>query len=511
MTASCGGPAVPVPAIRTGGELLVKTSVEPVEEFKVRIRLEVEPDEFEKEVDHAARHFAGELKIPGFRKGKAPRQVIEAHVGPGALREEALNHALPKYLTEAIDAEGLDVIAAPEIEKVDASEGTPLVVEALLGLRPEIEAPDFESFEVTVASPEVGEDEIDQQIDAMRRGLAPVETVSRPAADGDFVLIDLRGYQHDEEIPGSVLTDFLYEVGSATIVPELDEELAGKRSGDILKFNAVLPEQFAESAGEEAAFSVIVKEVRERRLPELTDDWVDENSEFDTVAELRADTRRRLEILKNLQSGSEARHQLMKLLAESVKLELPEALIDDEVRHFANSLAARLAANKMTFNDFLAATGQTEADVRGEWRGVADENVRSELALRAIAKAEGIEPSEEDRIAQVARIAQTSGKEPQEVAAALARGGGWAAMDADIIKMKALEVVLGRADVRDESGDKVDLTNVAGSGPAGGDIDIATGEGDVTEDKAAGDADSGAVSEAGAESGDSSADTGAEG
>lgn len=438
----------------------MKTSTKPLENSQVLLHVEVEPEEFDKALDRAAREIAGSVKIPGFRRGKVPRRVLEARLGTEAITEEAVRQSLPDYLVEAMTAEDIDVIGRPSIDNLVAEGESGLSFDATCDVRPEIEIEGWAGVEVEVPALDVSDEDVDEQINAFRRQSAPVEEVSRPASEGDFVLIDLNGRIHNEEVPGANLTDFLYEIGSALILDELDSELTGKRSGDILKFNAVLPESFGDFAGQEAAFSVIVKEVRERRIPELDDGWVDDNTEFDTVEEFSGDVRNRLEQLRRASVATAAREGTLRAIADLVTEEVPEALIEEESHHILEMMNMRLQMQGLDLGKYLNATGSSIEDVIVEQRETAERNVKADLALRAIARQEALEVSEADRERHLNAMAERSDRSAAEIRESIETTRGWDAIEADIIRHKALDLAIEKAALKDDQGNAVDWSAV---------------------------------------------------
>ena len=263
----------------------MRSTLEPVEGNKVKLSVEVSADEFEKEVDAAFRRIAREVRIPGFRPGKAPRQLLEARLGTDAARSDALQHALPEYYSEAVLEHEVDVIAAPEIDITAGEESGDVVFDAVVEVRPQINLGGYASLRITVDNPEATEDEIAERIDRLRENFAELQTVDRPAIDGDNVSIDIAGTQAGEPQAGLTTEDYLYEVGSGSVVPELDENLRGAKPGDILQFTANHPDPDEDPID----FRVLVKEVKAKILPAADDEWAKEASEFDTLDELRVD------------------------------------------------------------------------------------------------------------------------------------------------------------------------------------------------------------------------------
>src|SRR5207248_1379096 len=294
----------------------MKSTVEPLEGNKVKVSVEVDEAEFDKAIDAAFRKIARQTRIPGFRPGKAPRRLLEARFGVDMAREEALRDALPDYYVKAVEDQAVDAIAAPEIEITGGQESGPVQFEAVVEVRPQVSVAGYQGLRVIVPSPEVTDEEVDRQLDRLREQFGELREVARPAKDADHATVDLRGYRHAEQIEGLTADDFLYEVGSGAVVPELDEQLRGAKPGDILKFNATPPGQ------EEVSFQVLVKDVKEKVLPEVTGEWASEASEFDTVEALKDDIRTRLGAVKRVQAQLSLREQVVDALVELISEEM---------------------------------------------------------------------------------------------------------------------------------------------------------------------------------------------
>lgn len=436
----------------------LSTSVEPLDGHKVRLHVAIPASEFERAVDAAFRKLAADVKIPGFRPGKAPRQLLEARFGADIARREALQDALPGYYAEAVDAEQLDAIAPPEIDITAGEDDGDVEFDAVVEVRPVVTLSGYDALRVEVPNPTVDEDAIDAQIDALRDRFADLAESAAPLTDRDYAEIDIKGYVHDEAVEGLTATDFLYEVGSEMVVPKLDEELRGKRPGDILKFTDVLPERFGDRAGDEVSFQVLVKEVKRKVLPEVDDDWVSEVSEFDTVEDLRADIRKRLEVVGTVQAQMAARDKVLESAADLVDVELPEALVNQELERRLHDLAHRLETQGASIAQYLEATGQEQERFVDAVRQGAIGGVRADLALRAIVAQEGVEVEEGEVDAEVARLAERMEEKPAKVRRDLERRGLLEAVRSDLARGKALQLLVDRATVVDEQGNPLDLT-----------------------------------------------------
>jgi trigger factor len=432
----------------------VRSTLETVEPTKVRINVVVEPDELRPAIDRTARRLSREVRVPGFRKGKVPRQVIEARIGRDALLAEAIEQeAVPEFYAKAIEELGVRPLSRAQVEPPDYTDGEPLSFSATIEVMPDLDLPPYRGIEVERPSLEVTDEHVDAQLERLRERFAQLEVIGRPLAKGDFAQIDLRATHHTEEIPELTRTDFLYEVGSGTVVPELDNELEDKRKGDILRFNATLPEEAGEGlAGREVTFQVLVKEAKAKVLPKLDDDFAQEASEFDTLEELRADLRQRLEEAAEAQRASELETRVLQAYLDQAEVPVPESMVHDELHYRANRFAQQLTMMGTNLDQYLQALGQTADDVEADLRAQSERAVRAQLVLEAIAQAEGFEATEEEIEAELRRQAQRVGRDPEEVRRALA-DGRIGVIAGDILRSKALAYMVEHAEQRDPEPD----------------------------------------------------------
>ncbi len=437
----------------------MESTVEALEDNKVKVTITIDEGEFETDIDAAFKRIAQEVNLPGFRRGKAPRKLLEARLGAGVAREEALREALPRYYADAVVANDVDVIAAPEIEITAGEEEGPITFDAVVEVRPVVTVPGYDGLRVTMPSPEPSDDEITMQIDRMRSLDSTVETVERAAEEGDTVVIDIVGTLDGEEQDGLTTDDYSYEIGSGIITAEVDEQLTGASAGDELDFDATHPDEDEER---QLHFAITVKEVRGRVLPDLTDEWAAENSDFETVAELEEDLRTRMRETRKAQGASQLQEKVGQALAELVELELPEALVSNELNSRLQDLGMRLQAQGLQLEQYLMMTGRSQEQLIDELREAAETSARVDLALRAVAVAEGIECSDEDLDAEIADVAERVGEKPAKVLAQLERNDQIPAVRSDITKRKALEWLLENVEIVDENGDPVDRSLYAG-------------------------------------------------
>ncbi len=431
----------------------MNSTVEALEGNKVKVTVSVDEAEFETDIDAAFKRIAQEVNLPGFRRGKAPRKLLEARLGVGVAREEALREALPKYYAEAVVEHDVDVIAAPELDITGGQEEGTITFDAVVEIRPVVSAAGYDGLRVTMPSPVPSDDEIDAQIDRMRNLDATVETVERPAAEGDTVVIDIVGTLDGEEQDGLTTDDYHYEIGSGVITPEVDEHLTGASAGDDLDFDATHPDEDEER---QLHFTIAVKEVKAKVLPELTDEWAAENSDFETVEELRADLVERITTVRKAQGADQLQDKVAHALAELVTDDIPEALVSGELNGRLQDLGMRLQAQGMGLEQYLMLTGRTQEQLIDELRESAETSARVDLALRAVVVAEGIECTDEDLDAEIDAVAERVGEKPAKVRKQLERNDQLPAVRSDINKRKALEWLLDNVEIVDEHGGPVD-------------------------------------------------------
>jgi trigger factor len=435
----------------------METTVEALEDNKVRLKVAVPASEFEPAINAAFRKLAKEVRIPGFRPGKAPRRLLEAHFGKDVAREQALRDSVPEFYVQAVQAEDLDTIAPPELEITSGQEDGDVVFDAVVQVRPQVEIEGYDSLKITIDNPAVGDEEIDAQIDQLRERFADLGESTAPLGKGDYAQLNIKGYIHDEEVPGLTVSDFLYEVGSELVVPKLDTELEGKRPGDMLKFNDELPARWGDRAGEEVAFQVMVKETKRKILPEATDEWVQEASEFDTLDALRADIRQRMENYRKIQAHLLVRDKALQAVGAKVGIEIPEPLVQEEMERRLHNLLHRLEEQGATVEQYLEATGITQDQLIADIRLESTKAVKADLALRAVVTAEEIVASDEEVEAEIARLAERTGRKPAQLRKEIERAPGLQAVRSELSRGKALQFLVDHASVVDEEGKPVDI------------------------------------------------------
>jgi trigger factor len=427
----------------------MRATTEPMEGNLVRLSVEIDEPEFDRALSDVVRALAKQVRVPGFRPGKVPRKVLEARMGgAGALRAEALRESLPDFYAQAVVDTELDPIAQPEIDITAGEDAGAVTFDAVVQVRPLVAIPGYDGLSVTLPGLGVTDDEMQRQIDRLRENDAELEVVDRPAIDGDLVTIDLHGNDASgAEVVG--VDDYLYEVGTGTVVAELDHELHGAKAGAILAFDAANPAE----PDERVAFRVLVKEVKVKRLPEVTDEWASESSEFDTVSELRADIEKRIGQVKLIQSQMALRQKSIEALSGLVSQDaVPEVLVDAEVNERLHDLQHRLEGQKMGLAEYFQATGTSPDELLAAVRVDAEAAVKADLALRALVEAEEVTLSDEELDAEMTRMAERFGTTPEDLRRQLDTSGRTGAVRSELRKSKALEWLLDHVALFDEEG-----------------------------------------------------------
>jgi len=429
----------------------MRATSEVLEENKVRIAVEVDEDEVEAAVTSAAKALAREVRIPGFRPGRAPRQVVEARIGGAkALRDEAMRELLPDYYARAVSATEVEPISAPELNVTKGEEAGPVEFDAVVEVRPQIRISGYDAMRVTIPSPNATDDEVDELLDQLRETDAVLTDVSRPIATGDHVTMDVTG-RDDEGAEVVSVPDYDYVVGQGSIVDTADDQLSGMRAGETLEVTGLSP------GGTQMSYTLVLKEVREKVLPELTDEWVEENSEYATAQELRDAYLERIRTYKLAQARRAMRDAALgELAAQVADADVPEALVESEARERFQQFQHNLEAEGATLERFFQITHQTPDDLVAMMRAEALRAVKIDLALRALALDEQLDATPEAVDAELARLAADSGRTPAVLRQELDRGGRLGALRAATTKQLAADWVLERVTYVDETGSEID-------------------------------------------------------
>ena len=418
----------------------VKSAVESLSPTRVRISIDLDFKDLEPHVSTAYQTLSQQVSIPGFRKGKVPRQLIDQRVGRGTVLNEAINTALPEFYTQAARDNDVLVVGRPSVDIKELKDNELVKFEVEVDIRPEIKLPDFSTIELSVSDVQVTEKDVDEQIEALRVRFGTLTTIEKDATSGDFVTIDLIAKVDGKEVEGGTANNISYEVGSNRMIDGLDTALEGMKVGENKTFTTQL---VGMKEGETGEVSVTLQAVKKRELPELNDEFAKLASEFETLEELRSDAKERLSRLKAMEQGAEARDALLKHLLDNVEIQVPEQLVKDEV------------------HDHLEKENRLEDEThRTEVTEEITRSVRADFLLDSIVKAEEVQVSEAELTEYLIRTAARYGMSPDQFAQQLSQAGQIAALMAEVSRTKALATVLERVKIKDASGRAIDLSKL---------------------------------------------------
>ncbi len=402
-----------------------------------------------------ARKLARDLKLKGFRPGKAPLPVVEAAVGAERFRSEVIDDLVPPALSDILTEEEISPAVTPQLEGLNDVDGG-VEVEVKVTLWPTIDPPKYRERNVEVDSPIVTDEDLQTQVERILGQFATVEEVDRPAANGDFVSIDLKASVDGESLEDASAAELLYEVGSGMLIEGIDEHAVGAGAGSTFSFDGPLPEGFGDRAGQIVTYEVTVNEVKERVLPELTDAWVDENTEFDTVDALMAELSERLSEAKLNAVARQFSEKALATLVDQVEIEIPEALVRSEMDEHLHRFVHRLEDSEISLDDYFEMSGISQDQFLADLGLQAERSIRNRIVLEAVAKDAGVEVTADDVSAVLQRLAVQSG-DPVAYLRAVRQSGQELALAGDILRNRALDVILSAANPVDEDGNPVDL------------------------------------------------------
>lgn len=436
----------------------MQTSLEPLEGNKVRLLVTISEEEFEKSIDLAYSRFAQQMRIPGFRPGKAPRRIIEQSIPVSEARAQAIKDSLADYYVDAVGEHVIDVIAAPTIDITSGEESGDIVFTAEVEVRPEVRLTGYDELVVVLDIETASPERIEEQIDSMRQRFATLEDTEEALTIGGFARLDIAATIDGEAVPALSAQDFVYEVGSGILVDELDEAVRGSRPGAELSFSSTLTDRFGDREGQVALFTGSVKSAQVKVLPELTDEWADENTESATVDALRTDMALRIDLVAKMQAQMSLRDRVLEELVSIVPIEAPLPLVEREMERRLHDLAHRLEQQGMTIPMYLEAIGQSQEIFVAEVREGSTKAVLVDLGLRSIIAAEEFEASEEEFETEVERILEQVKGSPKKARRQLEQQGVFEAVRFDIERGKALQFLVDNAKVVDAAGNTLDLS-----------------------------------------------------
>jgi trigger factor len=461
----------------------VKTDVEELSPTRVKLTIEVPFEELKPNLDQAYREVARQRRIPGFRPGRVPPRVIDAHFGRGAVLELAVNDALPELYGKALEEHEVTALGQPDVDVSKLDDGKELVFTAEVDIRPGFEIPSLEEISVTVDNAEVTPDQVEEYLGMLRERFASLKGVDRPAENGDFVSIDLAASVDGKPVEDAQASGLSYEVGSGTMLDGLDEAVAGMSAGETKTFQAEL--SGGTLAGDTADVQVTVGSVKVKELPELDDEFAQAASEFDTIGELRASTRRQLESVRLAGQAGQARDRALDALLDRIDIPLPDRIVDAELAGRRESLSDRLERSGLTREAYLSGSGQTEQDLEAELTREARRSVKAGFILDKLAAEEELDVSREELSAYLAEQAYRLGVAPERLVRQLDEQNQLGAAAADVVRGKALRLIAERAKVTDEAGRPVDVQAAVGGDSEAESADDDAGADDAADDDSA--------------------------
>lgn len=451
----------------------MKSTVETVNPTRAKITVEVAFADLKPTLDEAYRTIAQQINVPGFRRGKVPPAVIDRQVGRGAVLDQAINEAVPHFYVEALKEHDLVPLAQPEIEVTKFEDNESLEFTAEVDVQPTIELPEYDGLQVSVADVAVSDADVEEQIHNLRERFASLNDVERAAADGDFVSIDLTARRDGEVVEGGEISGFSHKVGRGDMLPGIDEALQGMSAGEEKVFTSQL--LGGELEGQDVEVTVKVGAVKEQELPELDEEFAQTASEFDTMDELTADVRTRLEKGKRLEQAAEARDAVLEKLLELTEVPVPEGMITEQIAGRREEIERQLGWAGMSLPQYLDEQKQTEDEFEAELEKSVRDGMAAQFVLDAIAKKEEIGIEQEELSEHLWRRAQQSGQDPNEFVQHMVEHNHIPEMVAEVVRGKALAKVVESATVTDASGNVINLKELRADGS------VADGEGDDSD------------------------------
>jgi trigger factor len=439
----------------------VKSTVEQLSPTRVRINVEVPFEELKPDFDKAYKALAQQIRLPGFRPGKAPAKLLEARVGRGAVLEQVVNDTLPGRYSEAVTTAGVKAIGQPEIDITKIEDGELLAFTAEVDVRPEIDLPDYSTLAVTVDPVEITDEAVDEQLLSLRQRFGTLTGVERAVQDGDFVSIDLSAAIDGEAVPEATASGLSHEVGSGQLIEGLDEAIVGLKAGESKDFTTKLVA--GEHADKEAVVTVTVGTVKERELPEADDEFAQLESEFDTLDALKDDLRERVGRVAKVEQAGQIRDKVLETLLETIEVPLPETVVKAEVDAQLHEAVHGLDHDEEQLNALLEAQGTNREQFDKDATEAAEKSVKTQLLLDAIADEAGTEVGQQELTERIIFQAQRYGISPDQFIQQVQQAGQLGAVFADVRRGKALATVVDQVTVTDTSGAAVDTKELFGS------------------------------------------------
>ncbi|MFJ9826102.1 trigger factor [Streptomyces sp. NPDC101160] len=459
----------------------MKSAVETLNPTRVRLTVEVPFEELKDSLDAAYKKINQQVTVKGFRKGKIPARVIDQRFGRGAVLEEAVNDALPKLYNAAVNEAEVNPLGQPEVDITELKDGELLSFTAEVDVRPTIEIPDYSGIEVEVDAIEVTDEDVEKSVEQLRERFASTNPVERAAAEGDVVTIDLEAKVEGEVLPDGVAEGVSYTIGSGELLDGIDAAVTGLEAGGEATFTSEL--KGGSAAGKEAEVTVKVTAVAARELPELDDEFAQMASEFDTLDELKADSRKRLENMKQFDQATQAQERVLEKFLELAEIPVPEKLLEEEINTRKHNLEHhQLGQMGLDLAKYLEFQGKTEEEFDAETREQAVKGIKTQFLLDELVSQQKLNVEQDELTEHLMRRAASSGMSPDQFAQAVVQGGQVPMLVGEVARGKALAVVVEAAKVVDTNGEVVDLSD-EDEEQATETVEAVTGEAEVSEDK----------------------------
>ena len=443
----------------------MKSAVETLSPTRAKMTVEVPFEELKASLDAAYQSIAKQINIPGFRKGKVPPPVIDRQVGRGAVLDQAINEALPQLYVQALQENDLQPLAQPEIDITRLEDHQTLEFTAEVDVRPSIEVPAYDDLAVQVEDVAVSDEDVTEQVESLRERFATLKDVERAAQDGDVVTIDLLASREGEPVEGGEVNGYSYKVGSGDMLEGIDEALVGTGAGEEKTFTSQL--LGGDLSGQDVEVLVKVSAVKEQELPELDDDFAQTASEFDTMEELRADVTTRLERGKRLEQAAEARDAVLEALLDQAEIPLPDSVLAEELAGRRQEMEQQLGYAGMTMEQYLENEKQTVDEFEADLEKRVRDAMASQFLLDEIAQAQEIGVEQDELTQHLIRRAQQSGQNPDEFVKHMVEHNHIPEMVSEVVRGKALAMIVEGATVTDASGNTVDLKHLLPDGSIG--------------------------------------------
>ncbi len=388
----------------------MSVQVEKLEKNMAKLTIEVSAEEFDAAMDKAYQKNKGKITLPGFRRGKAPRKMIEKMYGAGIFYEDAANELIPGAYSKAADECGEEIVSQPQIDVVQIEEGKPFIFTAEVALKPAVTLGEYKGLEVEKTEVSVSEEEVDKEIERERENNSRmIDIDDRAVQDGDMIKLDFEGFVDGEAFAGGKGEDYPLTIGSGSFIPGFEEQLVGAKIGEDVEVNVTFPENYQaeELQGKPAVFKCKVKEIRVKELPELDDEFAQDVSEFDTLAEYKDDIRAKLLEKKTQDAKNEKQNKVVEKAVANASMEIPDAMVDEQVRRMADDFTRRIESQGLSVQQYMQFSGQTPEQMLDQMKPEAVKRIQNSLVLEAIAKAEGIEISDERLDEEIAKMAES--------------------------------------------------------------------------------------------------------